>query len=101
MSNPYEAPQSPSRAAETDASQGYAIASLILGLVSGITWLIPILGLPTTVAGLILGIKGLGPRRRGIAIAGLVLSTIFLVLTLLNAALGAYLAATGQHPLVQ
>jgi hypothetical protein len=47
-----------------------------------------------------LGFQGLGPERRGRAVAGIVLSTIFLIIAILNASWGAYLGATGQHPLV-
>lgn len=83
-----------------DQGKGKATASLVLGLISMITWIIPLLGLPTTITGLVLGINGLGRQRRGTAIAGIVLSAIFLVATVVNMAIGAYLGATGQHPLV-
>jgi hypothetical protein len=96
MSNPYEAPQAPLFPLEAEEGKGKATASLVLGLVSVVTWIIPIIGLPTTITGLVLGIKGLGPKRRGTAVAGIVLSIIFLVISLLNAAAGAYLAATHQ-----
>jgi len=101
MSNPYEPPRSwePTEAAE--GSNGKATASLVLGLISIVAWIIPVIGLPTTIAGLVLGIKGLGPQRRGTAIAGIVLSIIFLVITVVNAGLGAYLAAKGQFKLLQ
>ena len=101
-SNPYRAPVGSVRAQSktTREGGGKAVASLILGLVSIITWLIPIVGLPTTIAGVVLGMKGMQSDRKGIAIAGVVLSGIFLVLAALNMALGAYLGATGQHPLI-
>jgi len=99
MSNPYEPPRSLTPPDPADESNGKATASLVLGLISIFAWFIPLIGLPTTIAGLVLGIKGLGPQRSGKAIAGIVLSIIFLVITVLNAALGAYLAAKGQHPL--
>lgn len=35
------------------------------------------------------------------AITGVVLNSISLVLTIGNAAVGAYMGATGQHPLLQ
>ncbi len=99
MNNPYEPPRSPLE--EVDGTGGKATASLVLGLISIITWIIPLIGLPTTITGLVLGIKGLGPQRRGKAIAGIVLSVIFLVITVLNAALGAYMAANGRLKLFQ
>ena len=100
MSNPYEPPRTFELAEAGDGTNGKAVTSLILGLISIVTCLIPLIGLPTTIAGLVFGIKGLGPRRRGTAIAGIVLSTIFLFATILNAAAGIYLAMNGRHDLV-
>ncbi|HET6883689.1 MAG TPA: hypothetical protein VFI31_26280 [Pirellulales bacterium] len=54
-----------------------------------------------TIAGLICSIKGRGSSQSGLALAGIILNSIGLVLTLLSAVFGAYLAVTGQHPLVQ
>jgi hypothetical protein len=54
-----------------------------------------------TVAGLVSSIKGMPSTSRGIAVAGVTLSIIGLVLTIINASIGAYLGATGQHPLLQ
>jgi hypothetical protein len=48
-----------------------------------------------------LSIKGMKSTSHGMAVAGLTLSIIGLVLTIINAAIGAYLGATGQHPLLQ
>jgi hypothetical protein len=100
MSNPYEPPRVLASTEAAEGSSGKATASLVLGLISIVTWIIPLFGLPTTIAGLVLGIKGLGPQRRGKAIAGIVLSIVFLVITVLNAAWGAIMAAQGKHPLI-
>ena len=89
MINPYEPPRYSMSLEETDRSNSKATASLVLGLISIVAWIIPLIGFPTTITGLVLGIRGLGPRRRGKAIAGILLSVIFLVLTVLSAALGA------------
>jgi len=97
MNDPYEAPRSSVLPQADEEGKGKATASLVLGIISIIAWIIPLYGLPTTIAGLVLGIKGLGPQRRGTAVAGIVLSVIFLVLTLFNAAMGAYLGAIGQR----
>jgi len=94
---PYPGAQAPGAAAP---GRGKAIASLVLGLVSALTWLIPLLGLPTSITGLALGIQSRGQQKSGMATAGVVLSAIFLGLTLINCIAGAYLGATGQHPLV-
>ena len=75
---------------------GKAVASLLLGIVSLLVWLVPIVGIPVAVVGLTLGILGLGGSRRGLAIAGVILSAIGVALALVNAVIGAYLGATGQ-----
>ena len=78
------------------AGGGKAVASLCLGLFGLIAWFLPIIGLPTTITGLVLGIKSLHGPRRGMATAGIVLCIIGLVASVANAAFGAYLGATGQ-----
>ncbi|MSR32072.1 MAG: hypothetical protein EXR99_11250 [Gemmataceae bacterium] len=88
--------------AESVAQQpggGKAIAGFCLGIIGLIAWFIPLFGLPVTVTGLVLSIKGMPSRNGGLAVAGIVLSIIGLVATIANAAIGAYLGATGQHPL--
>ncbi len=82
-------------------SSGKAIAALVLGIVGMFAWFIPLFGLPINVTGLILGITATKSARRTMAIVGVVLCVIGLLLTIVNAAWGAYLGATGQHPLVQ
>ncbi|WP_139906165.1 hypothetical protein [Clostridium thermarum] len=71
---------------------------MILGIISLITWLIPLFGLPTSIIGLILGIIGRKSESKGKATAGIIMSSIALVLTIVNAALGAYLVASGKLP---
>ena len=73
-----------------------AIWSLCLGLFGLLAWLLPIIGLPTTITGLVLGIKSVNGPRKGMATPVIVLCIIGLVLSTGNAALGAYLGATGQ-----
>ena len=46
--------------------------------------------------GIILGALSLGSSRKGMAIAGLILAGLGLLLTLGNAAFGAYLGMTGD-----
>ena len=79
---------------------GKAVASLVLGIISLLSWCLPFIGLPVAIVGLVLGIKDRQSPNRGMAIAGIVMSVIGLVLSLINAAIGAYLGVTGQHPLV-
>ena len=77
-----------------------AIIAFVLGIVSLLAWCIPICGAPVTIAGIVLGIRGLqSSSMRVMAIVGIVLSSLGLIATVVNAAVGAYLGATGQHPL--
>jgi hypothetical protein len=75
---------------------GRATASLVLGLFGLIASVIPLIGFPITITGLVLGFQGRHSSRKGIATAGIVLTIIGLVLTVINSAVGAYLGATGQ-----
>lgn len=68
-----------------------AFASFILGLLSIIAWLIPFLGLPVTIFGLLLGSAGMKSSNRGLALTGLILCAIFLLATLASAIISAYL----------
>lgn len=81
---------------EKQEKSGKSIASLVLGIFGLFAWLIPLLGFPVTIVGLILGISGSKKGSRGIAIAGIVICIITLVLTIINSAIGAYLGANGQ-----
>ncbi|AEE95789.1 DUF4190 domain-containing protein [Mahella australiensis] len=74
----------------------HAMLSLILGLIGIIAWIIPIIGFPVTIIGLICGVNSLKGNRRGIALAGTILSVIFLLATTVNSVSGAYQGATGQ-----
>jgi len=79
-----------------------AIASFVLGIIALVAWCIPICGAPLTIAGIVLGVRGLrSTSQRAFAIVGIVLCSLGLVGTLINAAIGAYLGATGQHPLLR
>ena len=73
-------------------NNGKATAGLVLGLVSIIAWILPLIGYPVTICGIIFSAKGLKSETgKGKAIAGLVLSIIFLIVTLINSALGVIL----------
>lgn len=77
-----------------------AVISFCCGLFCLAGWFIPIIGIPVSITGLILGVKGLNGRRRSIAFAGVVLCVILLVISIVNSAIGMYQGATGQHALV-
>ena len=53
-----------------------AVASLILGLVSIVTWLFPIAGYITTILAIVFATKGRHSEKKGMATAGLVLGII-------------------------
>ena len=68
-----------------------------LGMCSIIAWLLPLAGYPVTICGIIYSIKGLESKtNNGKAIAGLILSIIFLILTLTNSILGVIINLKGQ-----
>lgn len=53
-----------------------------LGIVSIGAWLLPLLGLPVAIAGIVFNILGLRSPKYGWAVAGLTLSIIFLNVTM-------------------
>ena len=74
--------------------------SLGLGIVS-IVGLIVFITLPAAIAGLVLGIKALKSSRRGQAIAGIVLSSLsLLVLVWLDASLGRAILEVGSDKFI-
>lgn len=77
-----------------------AEVGLVLGIISLLAWLLPLVGLPVAIIGLVYGIKGLKSLKHRVAIIAIVLSSVGLVATIANASIGAYQGATGQHPLV-
>lgn len=94
--NPYQPPESLEPATVGPTASGQATASLILGILSLFGWCLPIVGLPMSITGMVLGIKNLQAANRSAAIAGIVLNAIGLVLSLVNAAFGAFLAVQGK-----
>ena len=79
---------------------GKATTGLVLGIIGLIGWFIPIIGLPITIIGLVFSIKGLKSLKHGVAITGIVLCSIGLLLSIVNASIGAYQGATGQNYLI-
>lgn len=70
---------------------GKSIASMVLGIVGFVAWFLPLLGYPVTITGLVLGCLARKDRKNGFNLAGIVLSIITLVLTLINSLLGVLL----------
>lgn len=77
-------------------SERKANAALALGIISLLAWLLPCIGFPVAIAGLVLGAGGLDSPQRNTAITGMVLCVIGLVAATANAAIGAYLGAHGR-----
>ena len=103
FAKPKESPETEQETMNANISQkrpssAKAIASLVLGIIGLLAWLIPLFGVPINIVGLFLGSDGLKSAKRRMASAGVVMCIIGLVLSLINAALGAYFASTGQIP---
>jgi hypothetical protein len=107
VSNPYSSPQGFGQPPQgfgpppQEATSGLAIAALVVGILGFFAACCPLIGLPVNITAIILGFMSINKPGRGMAIAGLILGGIGLLLTLANAILGAYLAASGQHPMFQ
>lgn len=74
--------------------------SFILGLISLVAWIIPIIGIPVSIVGIVQGVKAWNSGKHSFAVAGVTLSIIGLVLGIINASIGAYMGVTGQNPVV-
>ena len=74
---------------ESSKGNGQAVAALVLGLVGLFAWLLPLFGFPVTIVGIVMGATSLKSQRHGMALAGLILSCVFLLLTLANSVMGA------------
>jgi hypothetical protein len=81
-------------AAKPPAS-GLGVTAFILGIVGVIAWLLPLIGLPVTIAALICALVARNRgNRSGMTKTALILAIIGLTLTLINAAIGAFIGAT-------
>lgn len=73
---------------ENNKADGKSIASFVLGIVGIIAWLLPLFGYPVTIVGLVLGCIERKDKKNGFNLAGIILSSITLALTLGNSILG-------------
>lgn len=90
-------PVSPSPAPTSGNERMMAIGSLVLGVINLCAWFLPICGIPMSIAGIVLGYFGMKDvSSKNLAIGGMALSALGLIAGCINAALGAYFAATGQ-----
>ena len=65
-------------------TNGVAIASLVLGIISLVAWLIPLLGVPISILAIVFSRLSVKGGRNGLATAGIVTGIIGLVLALGN-----------------
>ncbi len=87
--NPYQTPQSheaawrPGPVRPTSQEDATATLSFVLGICSVLAmFCCGMLGLPLSIGGLVTGIMGLKSKQRGLAIAGIALSSVSLLLVL-------------------
>lgn len=80
-----------------EEKKGLSLTSMILGIAGFLAWCIPLVGFPVCITGLILGIIGIKKGGRGMAIAGIIMCSITLLLTLGNSILGAIIAVSAQQ----
>jgi len=84
-------PADPSLATPAPAGEGYAIAGMVLGICS---LAVPILGplsIPCSLVGLPLSVIGLKSRYRGMALAGVICSSVGLVFFIVAVVFGVIL----------
>jgi hypothetical protein len=96
----YPPPVTPYGVVTPNDGSGKATAALVLGICSMFLWFCPIIGLPVSITGLVLGMRARAAGARGAATWGMWLSAVGLALSLLNAAWGAYMVVNNQHPIV-
>ena len=72
-----------------------SVGALIIGVISLFLWILPIIGFPLSIIGLVLSIKGVKSDRK-YSTAALICCIIGIILVVGNAAIGAYMGATGQ-----
>ena len=68
-----------------------AVASLVIGIICLLAWLVPIFGFPLSVVGIVLGGMSRNSSRRRMAIAGIVMSAIGLLAMVVNLGVSFYL----------
>lgn len=77
------------------SKNGAANVGLILGIISLGGWLIPIIGAPISIIGLVQSIRGQKSENKSQATVGLVLNILGLLATIINASIGAFKGANG------
>lgn len=81
-----------SKIEETEKIGGKSIASFVLGLVGIIAWILPLIGYPVTITGLVLGCIARKKEKNAFSLTGIILSSITLGITLINSIIGVIMA---------
>lgn len=79
---------------EEDTHEGSATAALVMGLFGVITWLLPIIGIPVAITGIILGFRGSQYSR---AIVGVMLCSISLTAASVNSYMGSQKSSSSYN----
>lgn len=75
---------------------GLSIASLALGVLSLCGWIIPCIGIPVSLAGIIIGIIGIAKADlKPMAIVGVILNALTIVAAIINSIAGAAIGLSG------
>ncbi len=75
-----------------ESGRGAATASMVLGIIGLIAWLLPLVGFPVNIVGLVLGLTQGKHKTFSTAKAGVIMSIIGLVLTSINSIAGAVMS---------
>lgn len=70
---------------------GASTAALIFGVLGIVAWILPLVGYPITIGGLVLGIVGYNSDHSSRAMIGIVLSVVFLIATIASSIYGVYM----------
>jgi len=75
---------------ENEKSKDYALISFVLGFVSIVTWIVPLLGFASTITGIVMGVLGRKTQNKNKALVGIIMNCVFLLMTLVAIAASLY-----------
>ena len=85
-------------ASSTPVNENLARYSVFMGIAGLVMWVFPLIGLPVSVASLVLGWLGLGSNRKDMARSGISLGIIGCVVTIVYMVLIFYIVSAGFLP---
>jgi hypothetical protein len=95
---PIETPASYEKPSSGDPSKDWmAIVALVTGILGLCAWLLPICGFPIAIAAIVFGVLGMKSGKRTLAIVGLALGGLCILLSLVNAVLGAVIGLSDPN----